>query len=275
MTTYRETLKSELPIIIPAKDAADHLPKTLSTLHQIGSEVIVVINGTSDNSAEISLQAGATVLESKPGKMPAIQAGLEYLGSRALEPLVILDADTYPLDATGWARAAYDGLSQSYGAAAIYPWLITRSGSINGSLRTLRSLQNSLMHPHKPLSRVGHSMGLKLTQNSLKDFLSLPNFWPREDIAMVRVMQKDGVKTQRPYGLHYFLSTPCPNPEITLIKRLSLGLERASEISDDLYIRRGPSDAIYYNDKQFCAENGLPLTLNGTLAARQTSPVVQ
>jgi glycosyltransferase involved in cell wall biosynthesis len=247
----------ELPIVIPAKNAAEHLPTTLSALSRIGSEVIVVVNGTSDNSAEISEAAGATVLESAPGKMPAIQTALQYLGDRALEPLVILDADTYPRSPNLWAKAAYKHLASGEGRAAIYPYWFVKSGVINGVLRSAHQLRTMTEHPYDRTTPVGHSMGIRLTPAALDDFFAIENFWPGEDKAMVRIAQKHGIRTERPTESKQILNTPFPHPTLTLAKRLMHGKDWATKTSHDLYVQRGPVGSMPYDDFDFSRKHGL------------------
>jgi glycosyltransferase involved in cell wall biosynthesis len=88
-----------IPIIIAARNESQQIGETLDVLsrqtHTV--EPIVIVNGSTDRTADIARMAGARVLESEEGKMPAIQAGLRYLANRAFEPLLILDADSKPL----------------------------------------------------------------------------------------------------------------------------------------------------------------------------------
>src|SRR5438874_618123 len=93
-------------IIIAARNESRHVGESLDALSQqtYNVEPIVVVNGSADKTADIARTAGAFVLESEEGKMRAIQAGLRYLGRRALEPLLILDADTRPLSNNWSAR---------------------------------------------------------------------------------------------------------------------------------------------------------------------------
>src|ERR1700694_2186831 len=88
-----------VPVIIPARNEAEHIGASLEALSRQTYSVdpFVVVNGCNDETPDIARSMGAMVLESKEGKMPAIQEALHYLGKRALSSLIILDADTKPL----------------------------------------------------------------------------------------------------------------------------------------------------------------------------------
>jgi len=85
----------DIRIVIPALDEEESLPRVLDDIPgDWVQEVVVVDNGSSDRTAEVARQRGATVLvEKRRGYGSACQKGIEYLRSTPCEILVILDAD--------------------------------------------------------------------------------------------------------------------------------------------------------------------------------------
>lgn len=91
-----------LSVVIPARDAERELPRTLAALTQPGvGEVVVVDNGSSDETARAAREAGARVVPlERPGRAAARNAGA---AAAAGERLAFLDAECRP--EPGWAQA--------------------------------------------------------------------------------------------------------------------------------------------------------------------------
>jgi len=84
-------------ILLPALDEADHLPGVLTRIAASGlqTEIVVVDDGSQDETAEVARSHGATVL-SHPfnlGYGAAIQTGYKYALRRGVSSLVQMDAD--------------------------------------------------------------------------------------------------------------------------------------------------------------------------------------
>ena len=72
-------------VIIPVLNEKDSLPRVLEALPQV-REVIVVDNGSTDGSAEVARQCGATVIdEPRRGYGSACLAGLDLLRTQRIE----------------------------------------------------------------------------------------------------------------------------------------------------------------------------------------------
>jgi glycosyltransferase involved in cell wall biosynthesis len=80
-------------VVIPALDEERALPLTLAELPPVGL-VLVVDNGSTDRTAEVAREGGATVVsEPRRGYGQACQAGIARAAAWGAEVLVILDAD--------------------------------------------------------------------------------------------------------------------------------------------------------------------------------------
>jgi len=122
--------KHQLPtvsIIIPARDEADKLPKLLQSIEQqnIAADVIVVNDGSTDNTAAIAEEFGVRVihfnnLSDWKGKTAACYEGTRHAQG---ELLAFMDADTWFEDDTSLRRII---TSYNQGLIAIQPYHITK-----------------------------------------------------------------------------------------------------------------------------------------------------
>jgi dolichyl-phosphate beta-glucosyltransferase len=87
----------ELSVIIPAYNEAARLPGTLAAVQRfvegdgLAAEIIVVDDGSADDTVSVATQAGATVVrESHRGKAAALRAGVR---AAAGEYVLLMDAD--------------------------------------------------------------------------------------------------------------------------------------------------------------------------------------
>ncbi len=90
-------------VIIPAYNEADAIAQVIRDIPSLVDEIVVVNNGSTDNTVEAAMEAGATVLtESRQGYGYACLKGIDYLNQRAIPPniVVFLDGDysDYPQD---------------------------------------------------------------------------------------------------------------------------------------------------------------------------------
>lgn len=104
-------------MIIPARDAARVLPRTLAALAPQGVHVVVVENGSRDDTAAVAQAHGAEVVRSRPGRPAARNAGA---AATSASRLLFLDADCVP--DPGWAAAlaaCLDDVPLAGGAVAL------------------------------------------------------------------------------------------------------------------------------------------------------------
>ena len=98
-------LVSIVNVIIPAFNEADSIGNVVRDVPELVEEIIVVNNGSSDNTVEEARNAGATVLtENRKGYGYACLKGMEHIASKAVKPdiIVFLDGDysDYPAELT-------------------------------------------------------------------------------------------------------------------------------------------------------------------------------
>ena len=82
-------------ILVPAHNEAQTIGPLVKSLRNRGLSVIVIDDGSVDNSGEIAAQAGAYVLRNDPrrGKGGSLQRGFDYFLSQDFDNLIIMDGD--------------------------------------------------------------------------------------------------------------------------------------------------------------------------------------
>lgn len=87
---------SEIKVIIPAFNEVDSIAHVIRDIPEIVSEIIVVNNNSTDRTAEVAEQAGATVLsEERKGYGYACLKGMAHVENQKIKPniIVFLDGD--------------------------------------------------------------------------------------------------------------------------------------------------------------------------------------
>ncbi len=98
-------MSEKIIVIIPAFNEEASIAKVIHEIPDIVSEIIVVSNNSTDSTAEVAKNAGATVLfESKKGYGYACLKGMDYISEKSEKPsiIVFLDGDysDYPAELT-------------------------------------------------------------------------------------------------------------------------------------------------------------------------------
>lgn len=88
-------MNSTICILIPAHNEARTIADVVRAVRAKGFDVVVVDDGSSDNSAQLARDAGAMVLVNfkNQGKGFSLQRGFDYIISRDFEALITMDAD--------------------------------------------------------------------------------------------------------------------------------------------------------------------------------------
>lgn len=169
------------------------------------AEPIVIPNGCTDKTAEIARNLGATVIElDGEGKMTALQEGMRYLGKRALEPFVTLDADTHPIFSRLWLLSllkARTSLPENRPAAVTGPIIFSGGPSIfSDAYRTVRDLQMHISNRNN--SKNGVMRGANMLIHTRKpqvveEILELPQIWPGYDGIIKDIVVASGGSIRR------------------------------------------------------------------------------
>lgn len=88
-------MSSKICILIPAYNEARTIAQVVAYVRGKGLDVLVVDDGSSDNSAALAKEAGAVVLVNfkNQGKGFSLQRGFDYIISRDYDALITMDAD--------------------------------------------------------------------------------------------------------------------------------------------------------------------------------------
>ncbi|CAZ95280.1 glycosyltransferase family 2 protein [Zobellia galactanivorans] len=85
---------TDIKVIIPAFNEADSIASVIAEIPKSVSEIIVVNNNSTDNTAKNAADAGATVLtESKMGYGYACLKGMDYIAKQSKAPDIIVFVD--------------------------------------------------------------------------------------------------------------------------------------------------------------------------------------
>jgi glycosyltransferase involved in cell wall biosynthesis len=98
-------MSEKIIVIIPAFNEEASIGKVIQEIPEIVSEIIVVSNNSTDRTAEVAKEAGATVLfEGDKGYGYACLKGMDYISEKSEKPsiIVFLDGDysDYPAELT-------------------------------------------------------------------------------------------------------------------------------------------------------------------------------
>lgn len=182
------------PVIIAAHNEERLIGRCLESLSSDVSP-IVAANGCTDDTVRIAETFGADVIDIEaPGKLPAIQTALRTLGHRALEPVLYLDADSYPLHTTRWANVMTERVSGSDAPQAASGPLGYFDGNLAADIvRTLKRLTDVRKARRENRTLFwGNNMATRFDESTLEDVLTLPHIWPGEDRAIEMEVESHG-----------------------------------------------------------------------------------
>lgn len=241
------------PVLIPARNA----PFVGETIAALGEAAwpIVVPNGCTDDTAAIAEGAGATIVPcEQEGKMPALQAGIRFLGDMALSaPLMTVDADTVPMFPKRFVPTmvqARQKLDPRSPALLVGPLRYVNGCSMaSDAARTLLQAYGQYRSRFDPSTgRFGGSsmlFDMAGNQKLLDDILGLDNLWPYEDVALKDRVVENGGNTMKVMSARAFAATESKREE-SIFTRLRLGRVAALEARAASYLADAPPGSIPY-----------------------------
>lgn len=247
------------PVIIPAFNEEAHIEKTLRRLPR-DVRPIVAANGTTDRTVEIAESFGAeTLVQEEQGKLPAIQATLRLMGREALDPIIILDADTRPLFPQYWADHMVKPFSDTPEQPAGIGGPIIHTGRRLGTaaLRTAYRGAHAVLYnipaldrpSSKPVPQAGPSMSIHLhNSRTLDAVLDLPHYWPGEDRAVMEVIKANNGHYKALIDPLTTVFTPVSESYLSLRETIRIGLRQSNRLSEAAYSDRGAEGSIAYTD---------------------------
>lgn len=245
------------PILIAACNEEAYIGQTLGRFDAHATELHVIVNGSEDATAEEARRFTPHVYELEDmGKLPAIQYGLRKLGKRAMEPLLFLDADSYPVSPRGWERTMTKAVQGNLPAVA--SGLIgfrDAEGFGDSAVRSGRRVQQALVSRKLAdlNSTFGANMALNIaTEEMLERILSMEHTWPGEDRYLTSLVRANGKFTQlvNPASLVFTSARWLPS----LRHRLEVGQQAAGDLVKQTYAdRRAPGVTHYFREGQLYA----------------------
>ncbi len=240
------------PVIIPAFNEERNIATTLNALPQ-EVEPIVASNGSTDNTVTIAEHFGVKVFNlSEQGKLPAIQHVLRDLGERALEPLLLLDADTIPRHPIEWHRRMLSALEPQASRPIVASgpvWLTLESGetTLSSNIRSLWRIGATIATKQRAFNsgsngaQYGPNMGIHIGRKVILDkVLGLQHYWPLEDVALTEaVVGNEGGVFKQLLDLDLLAYTPEPADYQPLLAFFREGIRKSNERTRENYIKRG------------------------------------
>lgn len=177
-------MPAPLSVIIPTLNAAGELPQCLASLMPgaeagLIREVLLSDGGSGDATAEIADAAGASIIESEPGRGKQLAAGAEAARG---EWLLFLHADTALT--RDWVERARDHMSNAPGRAAYFT-LAFRSDHPMAKHVAARANRRA-----KLLGLPYGDQGLLVPRSLYKEAGGYQDLPLMEDVALVRTIGK-------------------------------------------------------------------------------------
>jgi glycosyltransferase involved in cell wall biosynthesis len=255
----------KIPVILAARNEEQTIGGALDRLAEQHGQVepIVVVNDTTDRTADIAIAMGAHVLESDPGKMRAIQTGLRYLGKAALGNVLLADVDGRPVS-RHWGQRLHGELTGLPGESPAIVWgpvvFCQDMNLLVGAACTAASMRVSWAdrHDKDPRTIRGGNAGLRLADaETLESLLELDNYWPREDVAIYDTVMSHGGNARVSFHPEAWMKTSGIRITDTL-KALIHDRRHPSRVTDDGYAAGAPAGSRPYNSPYTRHQNKNP-----------------
>lgn len=250
-----------VPVIIPARNEAEHIATTLQALPP-DVEPYVVPNGCKDETATIAESCGAVVLHgSTEGKIPALQFAIQHLGERALEPFLMLDADSHPRFPNRWLQAMWDAretLDMSRPAVVTGPYLFEGHDPITSTIRNLSKrwdLRSLHKDPESSMSAANMLFDLQ-EEIVVARILALPNIWRAEDKAIRDQVRLSGGHLAHTINRHARVVTDATDRHLNLFQELMLSASANHRRLEASYTADAPPGSMTYEEYRYLIRRG-------------------
>ncbi len=247
-------------VLIPAKNEGQRLSVLLERLPRHQVEPIVAVNGSEDDTAEVARRYTDRVFEFEAsGKLPAIQSTLKQLGERALEPMMLIDADTVPLLPEAWHRIGLRALTSNNHPVMMSAPVIFRQNKAGRMAPLVRSAfryvqtastRSEVRHTGVGGAQYGPNMGMRLfSKLALDTVVELPNIWPEMDVAHTQVVMESHPLATFEQLIHPFASALTPEPAaMQPISEWIKNSASAHEATRRAYRESGPEGTTTYQE---------------------------
>jgi len=191
------------PVIIPAFNEASQIGPTLRALDHNTVEPFVIVNGEkgADETAAAALMLTPNVfILPEQGKLPAIQYALkkliEYDKDVYVNPILLSDADSWPLVRADWARVMGQAVAGNVARSAAGLTLLADGPVVDCGLRNARRLMRARQDQgtNTLRSAFGANMAINFANDHelLERVLEVPHVWPGEDRYLLHLAGGDG-----------------------------------------------------------------------------------
>lgn len=249
------------PVIIPAYNEERNIARVLNSLPADLVEPLVAVNGSTDKTVAIAESFGAEVLDiEEQGKLPAIQYALKHLGTQALDPLLLLDADAYPRKPKQWHNRMLSLLQENSTTPRVVSgvhWFTARADEkVSPVVRSLFVIAETLVRSGNSVvttglrgGQYGPNMGVHIIDTDrLENVLELPHYWNREDRALTNAIVRNGGIFKQ--SLHSDTVTFTPESESfpPILDVIKYGFSGLASTIDEAYSERGAPGSVPFED---------------------------
>lgn len=238
---------SRLPVLIPARNEADCIARTLESL-PVDVEPIIITNNCTDDTTKVAEGFGVTVLKNdEAGKLPALQTGLKYLGSRALNTVLLLDADSQPVTRRWASLMEHASLGNGSSTPKLAGGLVYFARNIDPVSGLIYSLKPVLDANRTGKAHIrGANIAMTISDSDLLDrILDLPNYWPGVEPAIVDTFENFGGEVAQLFDIRAMVTTD-GSRLTTLLTRFRHGGQYTHNHFVDSYQVDAPAGSIAY-----------------------------
>lgn len=211
-------------VIIPAHNEASRIGALLERLPADLVEPIVAVNGSDDRTAEIARRFTANVYDfEEAGKLRTVQKVLRNRGRAALDPLLLIDADTIPFFPRRWHDIMLKTMHPAGESPVVVsaPVLFTKhkAGRVAPVIRSIYrygeviASKDAARRTGVGGGQYGPNMGLHLNRVAALDaVLDLPDIWPEMDVAYTQAIVESHHQATFEQILHLGATALTPEP---------------------------------------------------------------